>query len=152
MAQVDALSTRTNSTIGHHEALTLTVQENRESTMRGMTVNGTPAAEVGRLSLSDGLFGTALLSERTHFLAQPVDPLGPLRGVGVDDAVLRPVAGLLFEERLLRDQIASRVDSFVLGPSHQGIRRLRASWMPPTVYVNEPEPAAIKIEGNITGL
>jgi len=150
--QVETLSTRTTSTIGHQEGLTLTVQDNRGSMMRGMSVNGIPAAEINRLALSDGLFGTALLSARTQFLAKPVDPLGPLRGTGVDDAVLRPVARLLFEERLLRDQIASRVDSFTLDPSHQGTRRLRASWMPPAVYVNEPEPAAQSIEGDITGL
>ena len=154
MAQVDALSTRTNSTIGHYENLTLSVQENRGSVMGQMTVNGIPAAEMSRRALSDGLFGTALLSERTQFLSlsQPVDPLGLLRGTGVDDAVLRPVARLLFEERLLRDKTASRVDSFALGPSHRGTRRLRASWTPPTVYVNEPQPAVIRLEGDVTGL
>lgn len=150
-AQVDALSTRTDSTVGHHEALTLTVQDNRGSRGYG-TINGIPAAEMSRRALSDGLFGTALLPGQISSLAQPVDPLGPLRGSALDDAALRPVARLLFEEQLVRDQIASRVDSFALGPSHQGTRRLRASWTPPTVYINEPEPDPVQIEGDIIGL
>ncbi|WP_338887194.1 DUF4062 domain-containing protein [Rhodococcus sovatensis] len=151
--RVDTLSTRTVSTIGHHENLALTIQENRGSTMRGMTVNGIPAAEISRRALSDGLFGTALLSEQTHFFVQtPVDPLGPLRGSALDDAVLRPVARLLFEERLIRDQIASRVSFFAFGPSHQGARRLRASWTPPAVYGNEPEPGSVDIDGITTDL
>lgn len=150
--RIHALSTRTVSTIGHHENLVLTVQENRGSIMRGMTVNGIPAAEISRRALSDGLFGTALLTEQTRFLAQAIDPLGQLRRSALDDAVLRPVARLLFEERLIRDQIAARVDSFTLGPSQQGSRRLRASWTPPTVYDNEPEPSSVDIDGVTTDL
>lgn len=151
-AQVEALSTRIDSTVGHHERLTLTVQDNRGSMGRAMTVNGIPAAEMSRRALSDGLFGTELLSDQTLFLSRPVDPLGPLRGSALDDAALRPVARLLFEEQLIRDQTASRIDSFALGPSQQGARRLRASWTPPTVFVNESEPVPVRIEGDVTGL
>jgi len=94
-----------------------------------------PAEEVTRRALSDGLFGTSTLGEQARFLAGPIDPLKPLRGMALDDIVLRPVARLLFAERLLTDEAASTIDSFALGPSHQGQRRLRATWTPPRVYV-----------------
>lgn len=149
--QIVELSTRTVSTIGHEERLTLVAQEQRGSTMRA-SINGVSAGEVGQRALSDGLFGTSLLGQQMGWMARPIDPLAPLRGLGLDDSVLRPVARLLFAERLITDQAASRIDSFALGPSHQGARRLRATWTPPQVYVNEPDPAPVSIDGTVTGL
>lgn len=81
-----------------------------------------------------------------------IDPLAQLRGMGLDDNVLRPVARVLFSERRLTEQAASRIDSFALGPSHQGARRLRAIWTPPQVYVNKPDPASVSIDGTVLGL
>ena len=150
-ARVEGLSSRTESTAGHRETLTLAVQDHQTS-LHGMTVNGVPPAEMNRRALSDGLLGTALLSTSILSITQPIDPLAPLRGAVVDDTVLRPVARLLFEEMLLRNRIASRVDSFALGPAHQGQRRLRASWTPPRMYTNEPEPGPVKLEGDTVGL
>lgn len=149
--QIVELSTRTVSTIGHEERLTLVAQEQRGSTMRA-SINGVSADEVGQRALSDGLFGTSLLGQQMGWMARPIDPLAPLRGLGLDDSVLRPVARLLFAERLITDQAAPRIDSFALGPSHQGARRLRATWTPPQVYVNEPDPAPVSIDGTATGL
>ena len=116
------------------------------------SINGVSADEVGQRALSDGLFGTSLLGQQMGWMARPIDPLAPLRGLALDDSVLRPVARLLFAERLITDQAASRIDSFALGPSHQGARRLRATWTPPQVYVNEPDPAPVSIDGTVTGL
>jgi hypothetical protein len=72
--------------------------------------------------------------------------------MALDDSVLRPVARLLFAERLLTEEAASTIDSFALGPSHQGQRRLRATWTPPRVYDNGPDPAPLSIDGTVSGL
>ena len=144
------LSTRTLSTIGHEERLVLTAEEQRSANMR-VAINGVSADEVTRRALSDGLFGTSTLDEAA-FLARPIDPLQPLRGLNLDDSILRPVARLLFTEHLLTEAMASRIDSFALGPSHQGSRRLRAMWTPPQVYVNEPDPSALSIDGRVRGV
>jgi len=149
--QVVELSTRTVSTIGHEERLTLVTQEQRGSSMRA-SINGLSADEVFQRALSDGLFGTSTLGQQMGWLARPIDPLEPLRGLGLDDSVLRPVARLLFVERLITEQAVSRIDSFALGPSHQGGRRLRASWTPPQVYENQPDPAPVSIDGTVSGL
>jgi hypothetical protein len=148
--QLAELSTRTLSTIGHEERLVLTAQEQR-SPNRRVAINGVSADGVTRRALSDGLFGTSTLGE-TAFLARPIDPLAPLRGLDLDDSVLRPVARLLFTQQVLTSAVASRVDSFALGPSHQGSRRLHATWTPPQVYVNEPDPAPLSIDGTVRGL
>jgi len=127
--QFAELSTRTVSTVGHHESLKLTVRDQNASSLQQVSINGIPHTEVARRALSDGLFGTSTLGEAS-FLAHPTDPLEPLRGLTLDDSILRPVARLLFGEGLLTGGIASRIDSFALGPSHQGSRRLRARWIP----------------------
>lgn len=144
------LSTRTLSTIGHEERLVLTADEQRSANMR-VAINGVSPDEVTRRALSDGLFGTSTLGEAA-FLARPIDPLQPLRGLNLEDSILRPVARLLFTEYLLTEAMASRIDSFALGPSHQGSRRLRATWTPPQVYVNEPDPSPLSIDGRVRGV
>lgn len=149
--QLTELSTRTISTIAHEERLTLAAQERRTSHMRA-ALNGISADEVARRALSDGLFGTSTLGEQARWLARPTDPLAPLRGSGLDDSVLRPIARLLITEQLIADGSASRVDSFALGPAHQGARRLQATWTPPQIYVNEPDPASLSIDGTVTGI
>ncbi len=148
--QFAELSTRTISTIGHEERLVLTAQEQRSSNMRA-SLNGVSADEVTRRALSDGLFGTSTLGEAT-LLARPIDPVELLRGLSLDDSILRPIARLLFAERLLTEVMASRIDSFALGPSHQGSRRLRATWTPPRVYANAPDSAPLSIDGTVSGL
>lgn len=149
--QLTELSTRTISTIAHEERLTLVAQERRTSHMR-TALNGISADEVARRALSDGLFRTSTLGEQARWLARPTDPLAPLRGSGLDDSVLRPIARLLIAEQLITEGSASRVDSFALGPAHHGARRLQATWTPPQIYVNEPEPASLSIDGTVTGL
>lgn len=144
------LSTRTLSTIGHEERLVLTAEEQRSANVR-VAINGVSADEVTRRALSDGLFGTSTLDEAA-FLARPIDPLEPLRGLNLDDSILRPVARLLLTEHLLTEAMASRIDSFALGPSHQGSRRLRATWTPPQVYVNEPDPSPLSMDGRVSGV
>jgi hypothetical protein len=129
----------------------MVAQQQRASNMRA-SINGVSADEVIRRALSDGLFGTSMLSQQVGWLARPIDPLAQLRGLGLDDSVLRPVARVLFSERLVTEQAASRIDSFALGPSHQGARRLRAIWTPPQVYVNQLDPASVSLDGTVLGL
>ncbi|MHB9005087.1 MAG: DUF4062 domain-containing protein [Coriobacteriia bacterium] len=149
--QVTELATRTVSTVGHEEHLTLISQDQRGSNMHA-SINGLSADEVSRRALSDGLFGTSTLGQQAGWAVRPIDPLEELRGLVLDDSILRPVARLLFAERLLSEQMASTIDSFILGPSHQGARRLRAAWTPLQAYVNEPDPAPMSIDGTVTGL
>lgn len=66
--------------------------------------------------------------------------------------MLRPVARLLFVERMLREGTAARVDAFTLGPSHQGARRLRAAWTPRLVYREQPDPEQEFIDGQVADL
>jgi hypothetical protein len=144
------LSTRTLSTIGHEGRLVLRAEQQQSANMRA-AINGVSADEVTRRALSDGLFGTSTLGEAA-VLARPVDPLQLLRGLNLDDTILRPVARLLFTERLLTDGMASRIDSFALGPAHQGSRRLRAAWTPPQIYVNRPDPTPLSLDGTVREL
>jgi hypothetical protein len=116
------------------------------------SINGVSADDVVRRALSDGLFGTEMLGRDVGWLARPIDPLAPLRGLWLDDKVLRPVSRLLFTQRLMTEQAASRIDSFALGPSHQGGRHLRATRTPPQVYVNAPDPTPVSIDGTVVGL
>lgn len=149
--QFTDLTTRTVSNARHEEKLTLAAGE-RSSHRMPMSVNGISADEILRRSLSDGLFGTNELGTRAGHLAQPIDPFEEIRSANLDDSILRPVARLLFTQRLLADGVASRVDAFALGPSHQGRRWLRAAWTPPQVYVNVPDPTGGSVEGVVVGL
>lgn len=149
--QFTDLTTRTVSSARHGEKLTLTAGENSSHRMP-MSVNGIRAEEILRRSLSDGLFGTNELDTRAGHLARPIDPFEEIRSANLDDAILRPVARLLFAERLLADGVASRVDAFALGPAHQGRRRLKAAWTPPQAYTNVPNPTGGSIEGLVVGL
>jgi hypothetical protein len=148
--KVIELTTRTVSTVGREVHLVLQADEQQIWNMRP-AINGVSADEVTRRAISDGLFGSSTLGDAA-FLAKPVDPLGPLRGVSVDDAVLRPVARLLFTERMLMDATASRIDAFELGPSQHATRRLRATWTPPRTYSNGPDPEPLSIDGSVRGL
>lgn len=149
--QFTDLTTRTVSNARHEEKLTLAAGE-RSSHRMPMSVNGISADEILRRSLSDGLFGTNELGTRAGHFAQPIDPFEEIRSANLDDSILRPVARLLFTQRLLADGVASRVDAFALGPSHQGRRWLRAAWTPPQVYVNVPDPTGGSVEGVVVGL
>lgn len=152
--QVTDLTTRTISTSSHEEQLTLVVQDqnNRGGRNSFMNINGVPAEEVARRSLSDGLFGTNELGDNHGWFGKPTDPFEELRGLSLDDSVLRPVARVLFGERLLADGVAGRVDAFALGPSHQGSRWLRVAWTPPRVYSDGPDSEPVTLEGKLTGL
>lgn len=74
------------------------------------SLNGVSADEVTRSALADGLFSTSTLGPQVGWLAHPIDPLRPLRGLALDDSILRPVARLLFGERLFYEQMTSRID------------------------------------------
>lgn len=152
--EISELSTRTTSTVGYEERLTLSIKDQQmtATNIMNMSINGVPASETTRRALSDGLFGTSLLDTAMPFLTQPIDPLTPLRGAGLDDSIARPVARLLFSEHLLATGMASRIDFFTLGPSHQGSRRLKATWTPPPPHPAQPEPDSVSIDGHLSGL
>lgn len=150
-ATVNALTTRTVANGRYEETLTLTAQE-RGGQRRPMRINNISAEEVTGRALSDGLFGTTELGDIATWAQYPIDPFAELRGLSLNDAVLRPVARLLFSERMISDGIAGRIDAFALGPAHQGARRLRASWTPPQIYSNVPDPTPESIEGTVIGL
>ena len=148
--QVAGLASSVVATGTHRVRLELTVQERRGGPGR-WAMNGKSAAEVGRDNLAAALFGTVPPPE-SQFFAPPVDPLEPIRGLGLDDAIARPVARLLVTEHLLVSEEASTVDAFNLGPQRQGRRRLRVTWTPRRLYANESHPAPLSIEGEVTGI
>ena len=147
--QIAGLGSRTVSSATHHETLTLTVQEHHCASMR-YSMSGMSADDIARQTLEDGLFGTTTLRE-THFLPAPVDPLEPIRGLGLDDAIVRPVARLLITEHLITTEAASTVDAFILGPERQGRRKLRVTWTPGSPYIDAPDPHPVTVEGSVTG-
>lgn len=144
----------TNATNSAFVEVTLTMRrlDSRSSGLGRMTVNGIGPDELATKSLSDGLFGTKTLPEGWGFGAQPVDPLAPLRGSQLPDRAVRPISHLLLTEHLLREQHAEAVTSFVLGPAHQGSRRLRLTWLPPRLYANSTNAIPQTIEGEVVGL
>lgn len=150
--QVTELHTRSTSSARFEETLTLVVGQDGTFPQPMGSINGVSATEMFRRQLSDGLFGTTLLGNESHWLSHPLDPFAEIRGLDLDDAVLRPVARLLFVERMLSGGHAARVDQFTLGPLHQGQRRLSMMWTPPRVYSNVPDPGPISLEGVIQGL
>jgi hypothetical protein len=88
-AQVTELSTRTVSTVGHEEHLTLLAQGHRGSNMRA-SVNGVAADEVARRALSDGLFGTSTLGQEVGWLARRPTHWPPFEGSGSMTASCAP--------------------------------------------------------------
>lgn len=116
------------------------------------SVNGIPANDLFERSLSDALFGTTLVPAGLHWGQSAVDPLAPLRGANLDDAVLRSAAGLLLGEFLRNSGMASSIDSFVLGPNRSGTRTLSVTWRPPKRYSNEPSPEPRTLVGTVSGL
>lgn len=117
-----------------------------------MSVNGVAADELEERALSDALFGTSLLPRNLGWAAPLDDPIDPLRGLGLDDVVLRPVCRLLISAALLSSGAATTIDSFVLGPRIAGTRILRVSWTPPEIYANGPAPTPRMLHGEVQGL
>jgi hypothetical protein len=147
---VTGLTATTVSVGSHRVRLSLTVQESRGASTR-YSMNGRSADELARDNLAAALFGTPR-PEESRFLGAPVDPIEPIRGLGLDDAIARPVALLLIAEYLFRNEDASTVDAFVLGPQRQGRRRLSVTWTPRNVYTNHGDPAPLTISGEVTGI
>lgn len=148
--QLTALSSSTQSTQTHVERITLREQAQQGNPMR-MAINNISADEYARRALSDVLFGTNEL-EGLSFGAASTDPLAPIRGRGIDDAVLRPVVRLLLGEYLFENGHARTIDSFHLGPARHGERHLKLQWTPPNPYSNAPGPVPVVLEGDLQGL
>jgi hypothetical protein len=135
--------------------LTFTVGQ-PEQNMRMGTVhtNGVTYSQedLARMSIADALFGTKTSPQMWNRGDDGQDLLGPIRGKGIVDRVVRPVARLLIIERLLRTGDATHIDSFTLGPSQNGNRFLRLAWSPPREYSNSPTPDPVAIEGELKDL
>jgi len=152
--QVRDLSSSMTSTVSRTVTLTLAVsQQNQGMSMGSMVTNGVTytAQDLIRLSMSDALFGTST-APSPGWGSTISDPLEPLRGKGVIDSVVRPVARLLITEALLQRGDVSHVDSFALGPARNGVRRARLTWSPARQYTNVPAAAPVSIEGDISAL
>ncbi|WP_158375152.1 DUF4062 domain-containing protein [Cellulosimicrobium cellulans] len=147
--QVSGVSSSTASLASHRVRISLTVQERRGISMRFGSVNGRSGLDLARDGLSAALFGTPVPDELRHFITV-TDPLDPIRGLGLDDVVARPVARLLVTEHLLSGDDVSSVDAFSLGPSRQGHRRLRITWTPRAIYTNQPDPAPLTLDGDVS--
>jgi hypothetical protein len=151
--QVRELASSMTSTVTRTVSLTLVAgQPDQHMNWGSVQTNGVTysSEDLARMGMSDALFGTTTLPS-FHGLTSKGDPLAPLRGKGLVDTVVRPVARLLVTEKLLRDG-ASHVDSFTLGPSRNGKRVARLTWSPARQYTNVPAPKPITIEGEIAGI
>lgn len=76
------------------------------------------------------LVGADLPDDMTRygFIREPEDPLAELAGYALPEGAYQAIARLLVTEFLVGGQRASAVDSFVLGPAHQGQRRLEVTY------------------------
>lgn len=152
--EVQALAMTTQTQVQNRTDVTLRLaaRPDRRNPMR-MSVNGISAEELAKTALSDGLFGTTTLPTGTlGFGTRAVDPLLPLRGLGLADAILRPISHLLIAEHLFSEDEAQSVDIFKLGPTFQGRRHLQVGWIPPRRYSNSPDAEQVVIEGTVGGL
>jgi Domain of unknown function (DUF4062) len=111
-------------------------------------INGVTFEEQIELGLRAGLFGEPL-PERLGMLASTVDssdPLAPLDGLNLTQAVYAPVARLLIVERLVGAGGASQVHEATVGSAHSGRRRLRVVWTEPN-WATNVAPGQREIEG-----
>jgi hypothetical protein len=145
-AQVTSLESDAQSANRIEVTVGLSVRANSGTSMR-MSINGLSAEELARRSLSDGLFGTQTLPQDLFAMSKPVDPLSPLRGRGLADDIVRPIAHLLIAEHLLLGEEAATIDDFRLGPRRNGARLLSVTWTPPRRYVNSPDADPVVLEG-----
>lgn len=142
--QMAGMTTESTTASQRHVTITLSDRGRSNQGSLRMGVNNMSAEELGRRALSDGLFGTDDLPR--DWIYRAADPLSGIRGLGLADAVARPVAHLLLAEHLLASEDATTVDEFRLGPSRAGRRSLRLTWTPRRQYVNAPDPEHITIE------
>jgi hypothetical protein len=145
-AQVASLESDAQSANRIEVTVGLAVRANSATSMR-MSINGLSAEELARRSLSDGLFGTQTLPQGLLAMSKPVEPLSPLRGRGLADDIVRPIAHLLIAEHLLLGEEAATIDDFRLGPRRNGARLLSVTWTPPRRYVNSPDADPVVLEG-----
>jgi phosphotransferase system HPr-like phosphotransfer protein len=156
LVQIKSISSTMTATSGRDLTITLNVREQQGQGMRmgSTTIGGTSysAEELAKRSLSDTLFGTNTVPNQLGFGRSVADPLSAIRGRQLDDQIVRPVARLLITEHLLSNGDARTVDSFTLGPEHNGQRLLRVAWTPPRTYSNEPVGASVTVSGKVSGL
>ncbi len=155
VVRIDRLSSTMRSTNVHDETIELSVVSQGQSAsavFRGGSMNGVPAEEVQKKSLGAGLFGEPASGDSFLPWGEPVDPLELVRGLGLDDSVLRPIVSLLITQHLFESGSAAVVDAVVLGPSVVGKRRLKVTWTPRRIYDNVPAPSKVTIEGILSGV
>lgn len=155
VVRIDRLSSTMRSTNVHDETIELSVVSQGQSAsavFRVGSINGVPAEEVQKKSLGAGLFGEPASGDSFLPWGAPVDPLELVRGLGLDDSVLRPIVSLLITQHLFESGSAAVVNAVVLGPSVVGNRRLKVTWTPRRIYDNVPAPSKVTIEGILSGV
>jgi hypothetical protein len=85
----------------------------------------------------------ALLGERNSmndqqmgFMVDIGDPLGPIRGHGIPEEIVRPITQVLLVEALVGTGRIARITKFRLGTQVAGKRRIELAWETPRRYSN----------------
>jgi len=151
-AEVRVLDIATESTSAGSQTFEITMRPTgQQQSPAIMSVNGMTADDVFERRLRGAFFGAPV--ESAHWgLAAMDDPFAILRGRGLPDAVVRPLARVLADEALRRQGIKGGTAKFTLGPAKSGGRLLDISWYPPRRYSNESRPAERSVSGTVPAI
>ncbi|HET9676666.1 MAG TPA: DUF4062 domain-containing protein [Solirubrobacterales bacterium] len=151
-AKVASITSETRSTSRRQMEIAVDVNwaDGRGNSMAAGTSNYT-ADELSEIGLKAGLLGASPPPEfRDMLMASLVNQTDPLEGLlhqTLPEDSFEAVARLLIAEQLIGSGRASYIESFQIGPRHQGRRPLKLVYRDPQRYSNQ-EPAIRTIEGS----
>lgn len=151
-ARVDDIRSSSTSSISRIVTLTLSPQDDRGgySSMPFGSYNGVSSEEVFEQALRSSLLGEQ--TDRMSGFGRVDDPLASIRGLGLPESVVRPIARVLLAETLRRYGVRDGIERFVLGPAQPEGRIFELTWIPTQQYINAPPLPARSISAKITGI
>jgi len=150
--RVDDVSSSSSSSVSRNVTLTLSPQDDRggHGGMMFGSYNGVGSEQVFEQALRSSLLGEK--PDRMSSFVRVDDPLASVRGLGLPESVIRPIARVLLAETLRRYGVRDGIERFVLGPKQPGGRIFELTWLPTQQYMNAPPLPARGINLKITGL
>jgi hypothetical protein len=152
-SQVDDVEVTTTAGTGAEVRLSLTTSEPKVDTLAEMSVSsgGTTysAQDLTEIGLRRALFGEpGPLDRFSESISTIPDPFVRLRGMGLSEEIIRPIAHLQLSEALVGQGRAFRITQLRLGPQVAGARRCILEWDAPRHY-DGIEPEQRRIEGSV---
>lgn len=150
-AKVTSVTSETRSTSRRELEMDIEVNwaDGRGNSMAAGT-SGYTADDLSQIGLEAGLVGVSPPTEFRDMLmgslVDQADPLEELVHQTLPEDSFEAVARLLLVEQLIGGGRASYIDTFQVGPEHQGRRPLKLIYKDPQRYSNQ-EPALRTIEG-----